>query len=107
MWPPISGAKSPDCPLCGHPPALMASSTQACCGNDDCRALMWDQTKTPAANLADETHVDLVRNVFTCPRCGAVSQHPTDKAEGYCGACHDWTGDPADVEHTNPPSPGA
>lgn len=28
---------------------------------------------------------------FVCPRCGAVSHHPTDKAEGYCGRCHDWT----------------
>jgi hypothetical protein len=22
-----------------------------------------------------------------------VSANPTDAAEGYCGACHDWTGD--------------
>lgn len=29
---------------------------------------------------------------FTCPRCSATSHHPTDEAEGYCGACHDWTG---------------
>ena len=29
---------------------------------------------------------------FACPRCGAVSHHPTDAAEGYCGRCHDWTG---------------
>lgn len=28
---------------------------------------------------------------FTCPRCGAVSHNPHDEAEGYCGACHDWT----------------
>ncbi|MDH2425760.1 hypothetical protein [Sphaerisporangium sp. TRM90804] len=32
---------------------------------------------------------------FTCPRCGRSSAHPTDTAEGYCGACHDWTGTPA------------
>lgn len=25
---------------------------------------------------------------FTCPVCGAVSAHPTDALEGYCGACH-------------------
>ncbi len=30
---------------------------------------------------------------FTCPRCGRTSHHPTDVREGYCGACHDWTGD--------------
>lgn len=29
---------------------------------------------------------------FTCPRCGKVSAHPKDLEEGYCGACHDWTG---------------
>jgi hypothetical protein len=28
---------------------------------------------------------------FTCPRCGRASSHPRDKAEGYCGARHDWT----------------
>lgn len=28
---------------------------------------------------------------FTCPRCGAVTHHPMDVHEGYCGACHDWT----------------
>ncbi len=31
---------------------------------------------------------------FRCPRCGRVSFHPVDLAEGYCGACHDWTGMP-------------
>jgi hypothetical protein len=29
---------------------------------------------------------------FTCPRCGRTSHHPDDVREGYCGACHDWTG---------------
>jgi ribosomal protein S27AE len=29
--------------------------------------------------------------VFVCPRCGAISAHPTDIAQGYCGRCHDWT----------------
>jgi len=29
---------------------------------------------------------------FICPRCGLTSHRPTDVAEGYCGACHDWTG---------------
>lgn len=31
---------------------------------------------------------------FTCPRCGRVSHNPHDLAAGYCGACHDWTGNP-------------
>lgn len=32
---------------------------------------------------------------FTCPRCGRTSHHPTDLAQGYCGACHAFTADPA------------
>jgi hypothetical protein len=28
---------------------------------------------------------------FVCPRCGLTSHRPTDVAEGYCSACHDWT----------------
>lgn len=37
--------------------------------------------------------MDLVAS-FICPECGAESFHPRDRLEGYCGACHDWTGDP-------------
>lgn len=29
-----------------------------------------------------------------CPRCGMTSHHPTDVEQGYCGRCHDWTGNP-------------
>lgn len=29
---------------------------------------------------------------FTCPECGAVSYHPQDIAEEYCGNCHIYTG---------------
>lgn len=29
---------------------------------------------------------------FRCPRCGRRSNNANDAAEGYCGACHDWTG---------------
>jgi hypothetical protein len=28
---------------------------------------------------------------FTCPVCSAVSYHPADVAEGYCGRCRTWT----------------
>lgn len=31
---------------------------------------------------------------ITCPRCGRTSWNPNDVREGYCGACHDWTGQP-------------
>ena len=30
---------------------------------------------------------------FTCPKCGRTSHNPHDAEHGYCGACHDWTGD--------------
>lgn len=30
---------------------------------------------------------------FTCPRCQRTSHHPMDVQEGYCGACHDFTGE--------------
>lgn len=40
------------------------------------------------------------RTGWTCPRCGMVSHHPTDREQGYCGACHDWTGTaPGDTSH--------
>ena len=29
-----------------------------------------------------------------CPRCRWVSFNPDDIREGYCGNCHDWTGEP-------------
>lgn len=28
---------------------------------------------------------------ITCPKCGRTSHHPDDMAEGYCGACHEYT----------------
>lgn len=37
---------------------------------------------------------------FTCPRCSRTSHHPEDLRQGYCGACHDWTGDAARVAVT-------
>jgi hypothetical protein len=30
--------------------------------------------------------------LFRCPRCGKISGNPDDKANGYCGNCHDFTG---------------
>ena len=30
---------------------------------------------------------------FTCPRCHNTSHHPKDEEYGYCGRCHDFTGD--------------
>lgn len=35
---------------------------------------------------------------ITCPKCGMTSHNPSDVKYGYCGMCHDFTGDPAPVE---------
>lgn len=43
---------------------------------------------------------------FTCPCCGAVSFHPADLAQGYCGRCHWHTGDPLlGAPHRDSPCP--
>lgn len=33
------------------------------------------------------------RPVFACPKCGRVSHHADDVRTGYCGACHEFTGE--------------
>jgi Domain of unknown function (DUF3846) len=38
--------------------------------------------------------VRFVPGRFECPRCGAVSFHPRDIAERYCGRCHVFVDDP-------------
>ena len=49
---------TPDCPLCGQPPIkMMGGGTQAFCGNDDCRLLTWDPTKSAEGNLANASEV--------------------------------------------------
>jgi hypothetical protein len=30
---------------------------------------------------------------ITCPKCGMTSHNPHDAANGYCGNCHEFTGD--------------
>ncbi len=34
-----------------------------------------------------------VEECFQCPECGKKSYHPADIENGYCGYCHDFTGD--------------
>lgn len=44
---------------------------------------------------------------FTCPVCQAVSYNPDDIKVGYCGRCHDWTGQaaaPASESEQEPPT---
>ncbi len=46
---------TPDCPVCGHPPAL-ALGHQSWCGNSECKAITWNPLITPAANRANVKH---------------------------------------------------
>jgi hypothetical protein len=42
----------PHCPFCGKPPAfILVGSTQAFCGNEDCRLMCWNPSKTAVDNL--------------------------------------------------------
>ena len=49
----------PTCPWCGHPPMVVVTLRQAACGNDDCKCLFWDPTKSAAQNMEDPGYVDL------------------------------------------------
>jgi len=64
----------PTCPKCGA--ALKQIDNIALCSDDFCSYFSVDEVPS-----------------FTCPRCGAVSHHPKDIEHGYCGRCHDFTGD--------------
>lgn len=33
-------------------------------------------------------HLEQPLTVYVCPLCGAVSYHPIDAVESYCGRCH-------------------
>lgn len=64
---------------------------QVCATRERRRAARYRRTLEVAAFL-ERLRGDTPRIV--CPRCGMVSYHPDDIAAGYCGKCHDWTGQP-------------
>ncbi len=39
---------------------------------------------------------------ITCPVCGRTSHNPNDVREGFCGACHAWTGAAEHMVHSVP-----
>ena len=41
-----------------EPVMMFGGGTQAFCGNDDCRLLTWDPTRSAASNLANASEVD-------------------------------------------------
>jgi len=86
--------------VCGHPqPAHQHYRRGSDCGFSGCSC---DRYQAAACRF----HVSSRREraavseppSITCPRCGKTSHHPDDVREGYCGACHDFTG-PADLEY--------
>lgn len=58
----------------------------------------WDGQDSPPGPWIKEKLTDEIgpasnaKVAFTCPRCLFSSSNPTDRREGYCGRCHDWTG---------------
>jgi len=53
---------------------------------------MLEDLKTYRRVLKEETAK--LQDSVTCPRCGRTSHNPDDIGAGYCGHCHDWTGEP-------------
>lgn len=51
------------------------------------------ETCRPVREAADDVREQLGKS-FTCPQCGRSSRHPSDLQEGYCGNCHQFTGEP-------------
>lgn len=45
------------CPVCGQEAQLVISAQQAFCGNNDCRALMWDPSQPAGPQLANPTEI--------------------------------------------------
>lgn len=46
----------------------------------------------PQAPEAEPMEETVQEASITCPRCGMTSFNPNDVSEGYCGNCHDYTG---------------
>ena len=52
--------KTPRCPLCDGPPAMVCGgATQAFCGNDDCTLICWNMLLSLDENLLDAGVVHL------------------------------------------------
>jgi hypothetical protein len=56
---------------------------------------IWDAV-VAGSNAIDRLEAETEgRPFFTCPACKAISYHPLDIEKGYCGRCHDFTGEGA------------
>lgn len=50
-------------------------------------------TFTPEELAQIAARTEKLMTQFTCPRCSRSSPNENDIREGYCGFCHDFTGD--------------
>jgi hypothetical protein len=53
--------QTPNCPLCDKPPAFVIGDT-ALCGDDECKTLFWDRSKTMDQLILNMGLVDLRGN---------------------------------------------
>lgn len=55
----LASLPAQECPVCGELPRVLVSSSQAMCGNDECRVLMWNPLR-PDGGLSNPQFVDLL-----------------------------------------------
>lgn len=83
--------------LAGHPPRRHGCVAVKAGGLLDARRTQAGYAVTlmvAAVCLAELACPLLPPALFVCPLCGARSQHPDDRRNGYCVRCHDVTGVP-------------
>jgi ribosomal protein S27AE len=90
-----------DCADCGRHVIAFLGLPEAFLGLPEaawrCGSCQWIRDNVAPGGQAavrERLGVPLAASRFACPRCGAVSHHPQDVLEGYCGRCHDWTAPP-------------
>lgn len=76
-----------ECCRCSYPLECHPTSTEH---HEACQA-HWMTLSARAAQGDGLAAAELAR-CFVCPKCRAVSYNPNDQREGYCGRCHDFTG---------------
>lgn len=83
-------ADSSDC-TCSWSPVVGWIVCSACCNNQaGCTHIVDKLAELPT---------------FTCPVCSMTSYHPKDIEYGYCGNCHEFTGEPSRLPGDDQPKP--
>ena len=57
-----------------------------------CHASPGARCRTSSGRYASQPHAGRLIPRFECPLCGDITDDPINVAQGYCNACHDWTG---------------